>query len=983
MPFPSAASPQIPVNERLYGRPAQKFTLRKDMVLELHLGPPMAAPPRGSKPIVTTGGAPPPPLPPGVAAVAAAPAPPRLQPGGGVTVGTLFPPPVVRRISSNGVGAQAPNAGTAIANGGAMLGLNELIAAALASGGLPAAAAAAAAAGLNRAQSLGRTAGGPPVVAANGHGAAVEAMEVEGKPVSLLQQQQQQQLQQQAEGELATPKVKEEAGSEQQPNSLMQQHEADRGPVVPHAGDKRQLDEGVDAGAPSASAAAPATAVVSAAAGSNPTAAPVPLNTLMAALAEGFDPAAVAAAAVAAAAATAAGGTAPGSGAETAAAAAAAAADAPFRRPGKGANGENLPITIFRRRGGKPTLMRACSGIVGSKKHLPLPSQILQVSGLAVQKALEACLLSHPFARTALYWTKTQCFCRLTYSFQLCHNDYTPLQLPSLCYAATQALPVPYRTGVQTVSVRVVYLDDDRPNDPRVGAATAAAAGSPHSGTEEMQCFIGPTGSHGCLSLQIPITQKMHNRKLRYTKLEPDLTVELGVGEVYDAAAPAAGTTGGAAPAVSGGGGGSGAAGASGSPGGSSAAAVAARNAEAKLQQLMLQQQQRKQQAAAYVSQVQPSHSSHEGGGATTPGKGGRGRRSEPGGFGAAGAVGYGGWREASVAASGTEDEGDGDEAMSEGVTAEAENEGVEVDMEGVRQPLKRQRTSEFGTVAGLLGDTAVGVGLGARLGGQMLAAAGSGGGGGGGSPGLAEGRLAAAGPFAVAAANGIGPAIIGGGGSGSVGRDPLRRRLTGAPSGLGLAVRKPSGSAGGDALDALAAAAAVLGQVERDAAPAAVTWAQGAGAAGIGAGGGGGAAAAAAVEGSGVSVLLQQLGADVARALLAGINGGTGGGGGGDRSTLVAAALLASSLAAAAPAPQQPPAVAGTPLAASTAAAMEVDGSPLAGQLPTVTGALAVSGVGLHGTPDSTLLKASLFVQSRAKFFCQRNPIMTGTYIA
>ncbi|KAG2501500.1 hypothetical protein HYH03_000008 [Edaphochlamys debaryana] len=138
--------------------------------------------------------------------------------------------------------------------------------------------------------------------------------------------------------------------------------------------------------------------------------------------------------------------------------------------------GWHEPITVRRTGNGKPTVMRSCTGAVGSKKHLPLPLEIIRV------------------------------------------------------------LPQEQRQGVDAIRVLATY--------------------PPSSGLEpeRTHCFVGPTGSHGCLALQVSITARMNGRRLRvmayYAHPDPACSViELGLGELLVAPKTASGTTGGGASA--------------------------------------------------------------------------------------------------------------------------------------------------------------------------------------------------------------------------------------------------------------------------------------------------------------------------------------------------------------------------------------------------------------------------------------------------
>ncbi|GLC65173.1 hypothetical protein PLESTF_000260000 [Pleodorina starrii] len=125
-----------------------------------------------------------------------------------------------------------------------------------------------------------------------------------------------------------------------------------------------------------------------------------------------------------------------------------------------------LPIVVRRPTSGKPTAMRSCTGAVGSKKHLPLPNNIIK------------------------------------------------------------ALPQPQRSGAAPVDVVVVY---------DIAAAASATAAPPEE--ERLSCYIGPTGSHGCTALQVPVSRQMNCRRLLHITLRVDLTIELGLGEVVEVTA--------------------------------------------------------------------------------------------------------------------------------------------------------------------------------------------------------------------------------------------------------------------------------------------------------------------------------------------------------------------------------------------------------------------------------------------------------------
>ena len=58
---------------------------------------------------------------------------------------------------------------------------------------------------------------------------------------------------------------------------------------------------------------------------------------------------------------------------------------------------------------------------------------------------------------------------------------------------------------------------------------------------QRLCCRIGPTGSHGALALQVPVSARMHMRPLLHVGLRPDLTLELALGpQPQEAAAEAA-----------------------------------------------------------------------------------------------------------------------------------------------------------------------------------------------------------------------------------------------------------------------------------------------------------------------------------------------------------------------------------------------------------------------------------------------------------
>ncbi|KXZ49064.1 hypothetical protein GPECTOR_23g15 [Gonium pectorale] len=152
--------------------------------------------------------------------------------------------------------------------------------------------------------------------------------------------------------------------------------------------------------------------------------------------------------------------------------------DSGLRVYGGGGGGDvapapELPVMVRRPRDGKPTVMRACTGAVGSKKHLPLPSDILRA-------------------------------------------------LPQLQRGG----------GIESVRVGAVYLPEGAPL-PEAGGAVRGAV------EERLVCAVGPSGSHGCMALQVPITERMNGRRLLYITLHTDYSIELGLGEII--AAPGGG----------------------------------------------------------------------------------------------------------------------------------------------------------------------------------------------------------------------------------------------------------------------------------------------------------------------------------------------------------------------------------------------------------------------------------------------------------
>ncbi|EFJ46581.1 hypothetical protein VOLCADRAFT_93041 [Volvox carteri f. nagariensis] len=201
---------------------------------------------------------------------------------------------------------------------------------------------------------------------------------------------------------------------------------------------------------------------------------------------------------------------------------AAAAAAVMARGRGGGGSGAGrapplLPLAVRRKYINKqqPVVIRTSSGILGGKKHLPVPPQILEL------------------------------------------------------------LPADQRrfNNPRPVVVRVLHL-----TPPAGGAASATGAGA--SGAdgdnvsyvnwreavlEETECTIGPTGSHGCMSLQLPVTACMWNRPMLFMRLQVDGAVDLALGDADPSHPPPR------KPAAAAGGGGGG--GGGGGDGGGAAAA--------------------------------------------------------------------------------------------------------------------------------------------------------------------------------------------------------------------------------------------------------------------------------------------------------------------------------------------------------------------------------------------------------------------------
>ncbi|GIL86688.1 hypothetical protein Vretifemale_14885, partial [Volvox reticuliferus] len=133
----------------------------------------------------------------------------------------------------------------------------------------------------------------------------------------------------------------------------------------------------------------------------------------------------------------------------------------------RGAATAILPIVVRRPLSSKPTVMRSCTGAVGSKKHLPLPGSIMK------------------------------------------------------------ALPHPQRSGAAPVDVVVTF---PAPAAAGV-AGLAAGIRDTAISEERIRCFVGPTGSHGCAALQVTVSRAMNGRRLLHITLRTDLTIELGLGE--------------------------------------------------------------------------------------------------------------------------------------------------------------------------------------------------------------------------------------------------------------------------------------------------------------------------------------------------------------------------------------------------------------------------------------------------------------------
>eukprot|EP00198_Chlamydomonas_reinhardtii_P005926 XP_001695262.1 predicted protein [Chlamydomonas reinhardtii] len=138
------------------------------------------------------------------------------------------------------------------------------------------------------------------------------------------------------------------------------------------------------------------------------------------------------------------------------------------------------------KRGQRPPVMRSCTGDVGRHKHLVLPWPLL--------------------------WE----------------------------------LSAEQRHGGQPVRTAVVF-------PAAAGAAEEEEeedASAPRRPTQQHEqrlcCRIGPTGSHGALALQVPVSARMHMRPLLHVGLRPDLTLELALGpQPQEAAAEAAAGEGG------------------------------------------------------------------------------------------------------------------------------------------------------------------------------------------------------------------------------------------------------------------------------------------------------------------------------------------------------------------------------------------------------------------------------------------------------
>ncbi|GIL57235.1 hypothetical protein Vafri_12420 [Volvox africanus] len=119
--------------------------------------------------------------------------------------------------------------------------------------------------------------------------------------------------------------------------------------------------------------------------------------------------------------------------------------------------------------------MRSCTGAVGSKKHLPLPANVIK------------------------------------------------------------ALPHLQRSGAAPVEVVVTFLAET------ASAAATGAVGCRDTAMSEehITCLVGPTGSHGCTALQVPVSRAMNGRRLLHITLRTDLTIELGLGERVEMSAAA------------------------------------------------------------------------------------------------------------------------------------------------------------------------------------------------------------------------------------------------------------------------------------------------------------------------------------------------------------------------------------------------------------------------------------------------------------
>ncbi|KAG2450936.1 hypothetical protein HYH02_004209 [Chlamydomonas schloesseri] len=123
-------------------------------------------------------------------------------------------------------------------------------------------------------------------------------------------------------------------------------------------------------------------------------------------------------------------------------------------------------LTSSSKRGQKATVMRSCTGDIGRHKHLVLPWPLL--------------------------WE----------------------------------LSADQRHGSQPVRTAVVFHASPAP----AAQQGAAPAGRQRPHEQLLRCRIGPTGSHGALALQVPVSARMHMRPLLHVGLRHDLTVELALG---------------------------------------------------------------------------------------------------------------------------------------------------------------------------------------------------------------------------------------------------------------------------------------------------------------------------------------------------------------------------------------------------------------------------------------------------------------------